>query len=128
MPRAGDMRWRFANDDDIRVVAELNHQLIADEGHSNPMRVKQLERQMRAWTEADYRCVLFEKDASLVAYALYREDESGRTHLRQFFVARGVRRGGLGREAFRLFQREIVPRDKRIVLEVLCANTAAASF
>lgn len=122
------MKWRFAGGEDVRVVAELNHQLIADEGHRNPMDVGELEQRMRSWIAADYRCALFFGESGVVAYALYREDESARTHLRQFFVVRGLRRSGLGREAFRLFQREIAPREKRIVLEVLSANPAAASF
>jgi ribosomal protein S18 acetylase RimI-like enzyme len=123
-----DMQWRFASDGDIPVVAELNHQLIADEGHRNPMGHEQLEQRMRSWLAREYRCALFLSQREVVAYVLFREDENARTHLRQFFVVRGARRRGLGRRAFGLFRREIAPRNKRIVLEVLSANTAAASF
>ena len=119
---------RFAKEEDIRLVAELNHQLIADEGHRNPMSVDQLEQRMRSWIATEYQCALFLAETGIVAYALYREDESARIHLRQFFVVRGLRRKGLGREAFRVFRSQIAPRDKRIILEVLSANTAGASF
>jgi ribosomal protein S18 acetylase RimI-like enzyme len=121
------IRWRFATALDATLLAELNHQLIADEGHRNPMSVEELEQRTRRWLEADYRAVLFHQHAA-VAYALFREDDGGRIHLRHFFVLRQLRRRGLGREAFRLLRTEVVPRDKRIVLEVLTANTAARAF
>lgn len=122
------MKWRLAQAGDLRVLAEMNLQLIADEGHRNPMTVELLEERMRHWLAGEYRAALFVSGTSIDAYALFREDESGRIHLRQFFVMRSVRRRGLGREAFRLFRTEIAPRDKRIVLEVLTANAPARSF
>jgi predicted GNAT family acetyltransferase len=122
------MHWRFATGQDARLLAELNHQLIADEGHDNPMTVAELEQRVRGWLATEYQAVLFHEEGKVIAYGLFREDESGRTHLRQFFVGRPFRRRGVGREAFRLLCTEVVPTDRRIVVEVLTANTVARSF
>src|SRR5690606_8288952 len=122
------MQWRLATGEDVRRLAEWNHQLIADEGHRNRMNVAELEQRMLGWLSSDYQAVLFHHEGNAVAYALVREDESGRTHVRQFFVVRQFRRQGLGRKAFGLFRSEVVPSDRRIVLEVLTANAAARSF
>jgi len=122
------MHWRRATGEDVRLLAHLNHQLIADEGHRNPMSLTELEQRMLGWLSSGYHAVLFYDEGDVIAYALFRNDESGRTYLRQFFVARSRRRQGIGREAFRLLRTEIVPADRRIVLEVLTANTVARSF
>ncbi len=67
------MTFWFATADDCPLLAELNHQLIQDEGHRNRMRVAELERRMRDWLAGDYRAVLFEERSEVVAYALFRE-------------------------------------------------------
>ncbi len=120
--------WRFATESDMRMLAELNHQLIADEGHRNAMNVERLEHRMRGWLAAEYRAVLFETEGQVVAYALFRQDESRRTHLRQFFVVRDLRRRGVGASAFRLFRSEVAAKDAPIVVETLIANSAALAF
>jgi len=48
--------------------------------------------------------------------------------LRHFFVDRGYRRQGLGREAIRLLQSELWPRDKRWTVQVLTGNAPAVAF
>ena len=118
------MQWRLASKDDLRLLAELNHQLNADEGHRNPMNVDQLQDRMRVWLAAEYRAVLFQRQDDVVAYALFRDDERSALYLRQFFVVRSLRRQGLGRAAIRLLLAEVVPKDKRIVLDVLIENDA----
>jgi ribosomal protein S18 acetylase RimI-like enzyme len=122
------MQWRFAEPQDFEELARLNHQLIADEGHRNPMSVTELEQRMASWLRAEYRAVVFESAAEIVAYALYRDDEAGRVHLRQFFVVRHLRRRGIGREALRIFRTAVAPAGKRIVLEVLTSNEQGRAF
>lgn len=122
------MHFRLASDTDVALLAELNHALIADEGHHNPMSVPELEARMRTWLAAEYRAVLFLGEDDVVAYALYRSDEWDRVHIRQFFVVRHARRQGLGREALTLFRRDVAARGKRIVLEVLTENEVARAF
>lgn len=109
------MTWRVAQRRDCRLLAELNHQLIADERHRNPMTVPELEKRMRSWLEEGYHAVLFERDGEVAAYALYRA-EPEEVHLRHFFVARHLRRQGVGREAFDLLRDRIWPRAPRLTV------------
>jgi len=126
-PSSSDLSWRFASTDDLPLLAELNHQLIADEGHRNPMDVQQLETRMRAWLSAEYRAALFSLESEVVAYVLFREHEPDAIHLRQFFVARTRRREGIGRKAIATFVKEIVP-NQRVVLDVLVTNAVGRTF
>jgi ribosomal protein S18 acetylase RimI-like enzyme len=121
------VKYRRANLDDSLLLAELNHQLIRDEGHRNQMTVPELAERMRGWLATEYSGVIFEDDRGFAAYALYREEEHT-IHLRHFFVARDRRRAGLGRRAMRLLCSEIWPGHKRLTVEVLCANTPAIAF
>ena len=121
------MKYRRANLNDSLLLAELNHQLIRDEGHRNQMTIPELADRMRGWLAAEYSGVIFENEQGIAAYALYREEEHA-IHLRHFFVARDRRRAGLGRRAMRLLRSEIWPGHKRLTVEVLCANTAAIAF
>ena len=121
------MQFRVATDSDLDLLAEWNHQLIADEGHRNPMTVPALRRRMMGWLAGEYRAIIFEVEQKPVAYALYREDDRG-IYLRQFFVARDCRRQGLGREAMSILRAQIWPSFKRLTVEVLCANTPALGF
>ena len=54
---------------------------------------------MRGWLSTEYRAVSFRREAPVVAYALFRNDEWNRIYLRQFFVVRDARRQGVGRAA-----------------------------
>lgn len=121
------MTFRPANLDDGALLAELNHQLIRDEGHRNQMTVPELESRMRNWLATDYRATIFQEGPEVVAYALYRETPE-EIYLRQFFVVRPRRRQGLGRAALQLLRTDVWPRDKRLTVEVLAANPAATAF
>jgi hypothetical protein len=81
------MTFRAATLDDCSRLAELNHQLIRDEGHRNPMTVPELEQRMRGWLSGEYRAVVYEDAGEVVACALFREQER-EIHLRQVFVVR----------------------------------------
>jgi predicted acetyltransferase len=119
--------FRFATLADCRALAELNHQLIRDEGHRNPMTVPELDQRMRSWLAGEYRAVFFEADGGIVAYALFRE-EPEEIYLRHLFVVRHKRRQGVGRKAVEILRSQIWPRDKRLTVEVLVANTNAVAF
>jgi predicted acetyltransferase len=121
------MTYRLATADDRPLLAELNHQLIHDEGHRNPMTVPELEQRMRRWLEGEYVAVLFEDAGEVVAYALYRE-RPDEIYLRQLLVVRRRRREGPGKQAMRLLRAEIWPQTKRLTVEVLVANTAGVAF
>src|ERR1700677_4760356 len=121
------MTLRPATLDDCPLLAELNHQLIRDEGHRNPMTVAELEERMKDWLASEYAAVLFEKDGGTVAYALYREQPK-EIYLRQLFVARDRRRQGLGRAAFEILRTKIWPGNKRLTVDVLVHNRGAVAF
>src|SRR5258708_34630083 len=80
---------------DCPMLAELNHQLIRDEGHRNPMTVPQLEQRMRDFLTGEYRGIIFEDRGEIVAYALFREQPE-EVYLRQLFVVRKRRGQGIG--------------------------------
>jgi len=119
--------FRAATLDDCARLAELNHQLIRDEGHRNPMKVPQLEERMRAWLAGEYRAVIYEDGGEVVAYALFRES-ADEIYLRQLFVVRHRREQGIGHRAVEILRSEIWPKDKRLTVEVLTANKRAVKF
>ena len=122
------MRSRPAAVDDSRLLAELNHQLISDQGHRNPMTVVELEARMRGWlSTGEYRGLIFEDTSEVIAYALYRET-ADEVHLRHFFVVRHRRRQGVGWAAMRELLDRHWPPSKRLTVSVLVNNTAAVSF
>jgi GNAT superfamily N-acetyltransferase len=119
---------RKATSADYPLLGALNHQLIRDEGHRNPMNVAQLTERMRRWLgTGEYAGRIFEQDGQIVAYALFRA-VAEEVYLRHLFVVRGRRREGIGRRAVQLLREEIWPRGYRLTVEVLCANTAGVAF
>ena len=121
------MTFRRATLDDCALLAELNHQLIRDEGHRNKMTVPELEQRMKNWLASEYAAVLFEDGGEVAAYALYRE-QAEEIYLRQLFVVRKRRRKGIGRMAFELLRSKIWPANKRLTVEVLVQNAGAVAF
>lgn len=121
------MKYRKATVYDASVLAKLNHQLIRDEGHRNPMTVPELEERMRDWLNTDYEAVIFEDGAEVLAYTLYRYN-GPEIYLRQFFVVRHRRREGFGRRAMHMLLNDIWPKDKRVLVEALWPNQRAITF
>ena len=121
------MRFRPATVDDCNLLAELNHQLIQDEGHRNPMTAAQLEQRMRDWLAGEYRAVVYEDNGEVVAYALFQE-QTEEIYLRQLFVTRNRRRLGIGRRAVEILRSEIWPKTKRLTVDVLTTNKTAIAF
>ena len=114
---------------DCAVLAEMNHQLIRDEGHRNPMTISELAERMNNWLSGHgYRAVLFEEDGKPAAYALFRTEPDAGIYLRQFFVARVHRRRGVGSQAVATLFREVFPAGARVTLDILAHNEAGANF
>jgi ribosomal protein S18 acetylase RimI-like enzyme len=118
---------REATAEDLPLLAELNLQLIQDQRSSNPMSVGELQERMRVWLAGEYRAVVFEIGSEPVAYGVFRPAD-GDIHLRQFFVARGLRRQGVGRRAIEAFRKRFVPPGAALRLEVLVHNNAGLAF
>jgi ribosomal protein S18 acetylase RimI-like enzyme len=121
------MHHRPATPDDCQLLGELNHQLIRDEGHRNPMTAGELAERMRDWLRGEYAARIFEDDGKVVAYALYRP-QPAEIYLRQLFVVRDLRRQGIGRQAMQILFSEIWPKNVRLTVDVLAANTRAVGF
>jgi GNAT superfamily N-acetyltransferase len=122
------MLYRVASIEDVPRLAALNAQLIQDEGHRNPMTVAQLEDRMRGWLlSREYRALLWEDNAEVVAYALFL-DTATEVYLRQFFVVRHRRREGIGRQAIAALRTQVWPRHKRWTVSVLVQNAPAVAF
>jgi GNAT superfamily N-acetyltransferase len=121
------MTFRPATLDDCPLLAELNHQLIRDEGHRNRMTVPELEQRMRGWLSGEYRAVIYEDGKEVVAYGLYRE-QLEEIYLRQLFVVRNRRRQGIGRSAVQILRSQVWAKDKRLTVDVLVANQSGIAF
>ena len=121
------MEYHIANETDLDILAQWNHQLIRDEGHRNPMTISQLRARMRQWLSGDYTAVIFDKDGEPVAYALFRESED-QIYLRQLFVKRENRNRGIGKKAVRILKEKIWAKSKRLTVDVLSHNEAAIAF
>ena len=121
------MTYRIAAINDLSLLAELNRQLIQDEGHRNSMTLSDLEERMGAWLAGDYTAILFEEGSESMAYALYRTESDG-VYLRQFFVSREHRRKGYGRQAIEILASEVWAPGLRVTLEILVDNRRALDF
>ena len=118
---------RLATIADVAMLAQMNQHLIEDERHRNPMTLAELETRMRSMLEDDYTATIFELDNVVVAYGLWRTDPEW-VYLRQFFVARGFRRRGIGAQAIRVLLDHVWPVGKRVRVNVLIGNRPALEF
>lgn len=119
--------YDVATRSEAKILAELNSQLIRDEGHDNPMSLDELEARMSSWLKGEYQAVLFKAGKEYVAYALFN-DREGEIHLRQFFVVRHKRRKGVGRRAMEILLTKIWPKGKSVRVEVLVGNRPGIAF
>lgn len=121
------MKLRAAQGADAAALARMNGELIRDEGHRNPMSVTEIEARMARWLEGEYQAVLFEEAGAALGYALFKCEPEW-VYLRQFFVERGRRRKGIGREALKQLMAGAWKDAPRIRTEVLCENAAGIAF
>ena len=112
------LRFRRAIPADAEMLGRMNHQLIQDEGHRNPMTLHELQGRMTVWLAGEYTAVIFEDLAGVAAYALFRE-EPQLIYLRQLFVHRDRRRRGYGLQAVEILRRDFWPARKRVTADVL---------
>jgi GNAT superfamily N-acetyltransferase len=121
------MEYRTASVADAARLAEMNHQLIRDEGHRNRMSLPELQDRMAGWLAGEYQAVLFEDSSGKTCgYALFRR-EPEYVYVRQFFIEREFRRHGCGRAAIDWFRQNLW-KNGRVRLEVLSGNTVGIAF
>lgn len=121
------MRYRFASPEDSSQLARMNLQLIADEGHRNPMGITQLAERMAGWLQGEYQAVLFEEDNAPVGYALFRH-EPEYVYLRQLFVVPERRRQGIAGNALSWLWANAWQSAPRLRIDVLVGNAAGRAF
>ncbi|MFT4067359.1 GNAT family N-acetyltransferase [Paraburkholderia sp.] len=126
---------RPASEADFPLLARMNRELIEDEGHRNPMTVPQLEARFRRFVgEEGYRVDVLLLDGEIAGYATHRyepdlaEPSGQRVFLRQFYIARGKRGGGLGRRALELLIDARFADGDRIFLDVMETNPGGKAF
>lgn len=121
------MKIQKANSTDLRDLAVMNHRLIRDEGHRNPMTVLQLQKRMLGWLKKDYRAWIFKENGESIGYCLFRDDRDF-LYIRQFYVERNVRGKGIGKRALIWMMKNVWKRARTLRLDVLVKNTRGISF
>jgi len=121
------LSWRRATTQDADLLGQMNRLLIEDENHHNTMTVMQLQRRMRSWLATDYVGVIFEREGRFAAYVVYIEN-SVQVYIRHFFVSREFRRMGVGSQAIRILLDQVLPSNKRLLVDALSANVPAVEF
>ena len=121
------MKIRKAGGKDVSILGQMNHRLIRDEGHPNPMNVVQLAGRMRRWLKGKYRAYLFEKDEKVAGYCVFRE-EKDYLYIRQFYIEPAFRRKGMGKKSFEWLRKRLWRNHKVLRLDVLVGNTRGCSF
>jgi SAM-dependent methyltransferase/predicted acetyltransferase len=121
------MRYRLAEERDVPLLAQMNKQLIRDEGHRNDMTLGELARRMKEWLEGGYQAVLIEPDSLAIGYALFRFEQD-HVYLRQFFVSSESRRQGVGRAALAWLWINLWRDAPRVRLDVLLGNEEGLAF
>jgi len=110
---------------DIKLLAEMNKQLIEDEKANNLMDVTQLENRMNDFLNNGYKAFFFIVDKKIIGYALCDMTKEPK-YLRQFFIKREERRKHYGKNAFnKLLERLGI---QEIEIDVLKCNETGIKF
>ena len=124
---AMNLKYRYATTEDVPLLAEMNQQLIRDEGHRNKMTLPQLRQRMSGWLQGEYKAVIFSTGPDAIGYALYRKDPDW-IYLRQLFIKAQMRCKGIGREAISWLKKNAWKETRIIRVEVLVGNPEGISF
>lgn len=129
-----ELELRRATSSDIDRLAEMNKQLIEDEGSMNPMNLDELKQRMYEWLHSSYFADLLISDQEVAGYALYTfransyDKNIQEVYLRQYFIGRTFRKQGLGLKGIGLLKEQRFKDMDTIEIDVLEANTAGKSF
>jgi len=91
------MSYRLAHEMDIPLLADMNLQLIQDEGSTNSMNLEQLSERMAGFLKREWQAVILLSGEEAIGYALYQErqqpfqPERVEIYIRQYFIVRNYR-------------------------------------
>jgi predicted acetyltransferase len=129
------LHLRSAGSNDVRLLAEMNKQLIEDEGSANPMNLEQLEARMHGWLSEDWRADLIVNDEeNVVGYSLYQFrstphfPDRNDVYLRQYFIRRDCRNRGYGLEGISMLRETRFGDVETIEIDVLETNRIGKGF
>ena len=129
-----NIRLRPATLGDVAILAEMNQQLIIDEGNFNTMSSEELEQRMAKWLSSGREGVIVERNDDVIGYMLFWrvEDEfypyKDSIYIRQFFIQPSFRRRGIGQIAFDRIIEEFIDDGVALTLDVLESNPEGKAF
>lgn len=129
-----EIHLRAATLDDIPILAEMNQQLITDEGSPNEMSLEELKHRIFGWLSGDCDAVIVERRGDIVGYMLFwrHPDEfypyKDSIYIRQFFIKPSYRRRGIGQIAFNLIVAQFFDSESALTLDVLESNPEGKAF
>ncbi len=122
------MELRKANiESDLEHLAEMNHSLIADEGHRNTMNLAQLRERMESWLKTEYKAEIITEENNVIGYCLWREFPEY-TYIRQLFIKPNFRRKGFASNSIVRLRTNVWNRDLPLRMEVLVKNQTGIDF
>lgn len=120
---------RRASHNDARQLAQWSYALAQEEGIRTTLTALQHEAQLREWI-ASAQCVVhvIERDRAAVGFVIWGSHGPREVFVREFFVADGARRQGVGRAAVSLMRSSAWPREARVSLRVMVGSAAYLGF
>ena len=122
-----NLKYRFAAQQDIKLLAQMNRQLISDEKHRNKMTLGELEKRMLKFLSTEYTAVIVSSHQNDIGYALYRPEPDW-IYLRQLYVKKEMRRRGIGRALVEWLKNNAWKEAERVRVEVLVGNSEGILF
>ncbi len=111
---------------DVPILASMNQDLVLAEGGSASLSAGALSTRMAAFLEQGYEAYLVESGDDLIGYVLFRRDVD-HVFVRQFYIASGQRRSGIGRRVVAWMMEKVWPGE-RLVLQVRTGSEAVQRF
>ena len=118
-------QYRQASSRDASALAPLNAALIREEGHRNPMNLRELTERMRYRIDAGYLAAVVEDQSGVAGYALCRH-QAEFVSVYQLYVVPSERRQGLARNLVEQIQR--LSLGQRLRACALVHNGAGIAF
>jgi predicted acetyltransferase len=119
---------------DIEPLAEMNKQLIEDEGSRNPMNNEQLKERMKGMLQGEWKGLIISDEDEILGYMIYKEspDEyypnQTELYIRQYFIKRQHRSRGIGAQAFKTISSDYFPDNVVLTVDVLEVNPRGKKF